>query len=49
VNRVVHGKKERGKHDVIFCAYNGPLPHIRVARWYVFKPKVSIWINFGGT
>jgi hypothetical protein len=20
----------------------------RVARWYVFKPKISIWVNFGG-
>jgi hypothetical protein len=21
---------------------------IRVARWFVFKPKISIWVNFGG-
>jgi hypothetical protein len=20
----------------------------RVARWFVFKPKIQIWINFGG-
>jgi hypothetical protein len=20
----------------------------RVARWYVFKPKIQIWVNFGG-
>jgi hypothetical protein len=20
----------------------------RVARWFVFKPKIPIWINFGG-
>jgi hypothetical protein len=20
----------------------------RVARWYIFKPKVQIWVNFGG-
>jgi hypothetical protein len=20
----------------------------RVARWYIFKPKVPIWVNFGG-
>jgi hypothetical protein len=20
----------------------------RVARWYIFKPKISIWVNFGG-
>jgi hypothetical protein len=22
---------------------------IRVARWYVFRPKIPIWINFGGS
>jgi hypothetical protein len=21
--------------------------HIRVARWYIFKPKISVWVNFG--
>jgi hypothetical protein len=21
----------------------------RVARWYIFKPKIPIWENFGGT
>jgi hypothetical protein len=21
----------------------------RVARWYIFKPKVQIWVNFGGS
>jgi hypothetical protein len=20
----------------------------RVARWYLFKPKITIWVNFGG-
>jgi hypothetical protein len=20
----------------------------RVARWFIFKPKISIWVNFGG-
>jgi hypothetical protein len=20
----------------------------RVARWYIFRPKISIWVNFGG-
>jgi hypothetical protein len=20
----------------------------RVARWFVFKPKIQIWVNFGG-
>jgi hypothetical protein len=22
---------------------------IRVARWFVFKPKIPIWVNFGGS
>jgi hypothetical protein len=22
---------------------------IRVARWFVFKPKIQIWVNFGGS
>jgi hypothetical protein len=21
----------------------------RVARWYIFKPKIPFWENFGGT
>jgi hypothetical protein len=21
----------------------------RVARWYIFKPKIPIWVNFGGS
>jgi hypothetical protein len=21
----------------------------RVARWFVFKPKIQIWVNFGGS
>jgi hypothetical protein len=21
---------------------------LRVARWFVFKPKIPIWLNFGG-
>jgi hypothetical protein len=21
----------------------------RVARWFVFKPKIRIWVNFGGS
>jgi hypothetical protein len=24
-------------------------PRIRVARWYIFKPKILIWIDFGGS
>jgi hypothetical protein len=22
--------------------------YLRVARWYIFKPKIPIWVNFGG-
>jgi hypothetical protein len=22
--------------------------HTRVARWFVFEPKIPIWVNFGG-
>jgi hypothetical protein len=22
---------------------------VRVARWFVFKPKIPIWVNFGGS
>jgi hypothetical protein len=25
------------------------LPPNRVARWYIFKPKFQIWVNFGGS
>jgi hypothetical protein len=34
---------------------NGPLVSLaagivyRVARWFVFKPKIQIWVNFGGS
>jgi hypothetical protein len=22
--------------------------HARVARWFIFEPKIPIWVNFGG-
>jgi hypothetical protein len=22
---------------------------VRVARWHIFKPKIPIWVNFGGS
>jgi hypothetical protein len=25
-----------------------PILHGRVARWFVFKPKIPLWVNFGG-
>jgi hypothetical protein len=30
---------------LFFCAGG---VQCRVARWYVFKPKIKIWVNFGG-
>jgi hypothetical protein len=24
-------------------------PSTRVAGWFVFKPKIQIWVNFGGS
>jgi hypothetical protein len=30
-----------------FCLFFIQNP-IRVARWYVFKPKIPIWVNIGG-
>jgi hypothetical protein len=32
-------KKRSLRNNVIIC---------RVARWCIFKPKISIWVNFGG-
>jgi hypothetical protein len=23
--------------------------HRRVARWHIFKPKIPLWVNFGGS
>jgi hypothetical protein len=35
------------KEFYIFCS--GILQQVsRVARWFVFKPKIAIWVNFGG-
>jgi hypothetical protein len=36
-----------------FCILNGILDQdvgleIKVARWFVFKPKMPIWVNFDG-
>jgi hypothetical protein len=25
-----------------------PLQNARAARWYIFRPKIPIWVNFGG-
>jgi hypothetical protein len=46
--------------NVLFCIFIEPrlilhrtsglgIPlHIKVARWFTFKPKIPIWVNFGG-
>jgi hypothetical protein len=26
----------------------GKMDRIRVARWFVFQPKIPIWVHFGG-
>jgi hypothetical protein len=28
--------------------FYGQVMSSMVARWYVFKPKIPIWVNFGG-
>jgi hypothetical protein len=43
-NKVVMAKSKGRMPDVwLFVG----VPH-RVARWYIFKPKITIWINCGG-
>jgi hypothetical protein len=37
----VKGKK-------IFVRISGFHLRSRVARWFIFKPKIAIWVNFGG-
>jgi hypothetical protein len=41
-------KTDRGK-AVVFTSQNLFLVPTRVARWFVFKPKIPIWVNFGGS
>jgi hypothetical protein len=37
-------QENESSHDLIFKASQGRvLP--RVARWHIFKPKISIWVN----
>jgi hypothetical protein len=28
------------------CSISKPAFESRVARWYIFKPKIPIWVNF---
>jgi hypothetical protein len=43
--------KQRGKEKTFFPLYFAArvfaFPN-RVARWFHFKPKIPIWVNFGG-
>jgi hypothetical protein len=38
-------EKQRDGYDVILSHVP---TYIRVARWFVFKPKIQIWVNYGG-
>jgi hypothetical protein len=38
------GRENRGTHNLVQIV----LP-AGVARWYNFKPKITIWVNFGRT
>jgi hypothetical protein len=29
--------------------FGDALVECRVARWYIFNPKIQIWVNFGGS
>jgi hypothetical protein len=31
------------------CRFEINVHRTRVARWFVFKPKIQIWVNFGGS
>jgi hypothetical protein len=37
-----------GSHLTINISIRKRLTKARVARWFVFKPKIPIWVNFGG-
>jgi hypothetical protein len=53
----VHLGKKRSNDPLFVCRHTqadnevGSNPvrvHSRVARWFVFKTKIPIWVNFGG-
>jgi hypothetical protein len=44
--RTHEGKKGNGKKRTINLGIKVLL--CRVARWFVFKPKIPIWVNFFG-
>jgi hypothetical protein len=41
VNKVVDRNRMVGKNG-------GPRRRSWVARWFIFKPKIPTWVNFGG-
>jgi hypothetical protein len=40
-------KRDTDSFSKTLCAKKTLLS--RVARWYIFKPKIPIWVNFGGS
>jgi hypothetical protein len=53
----VEQKKQKGRKveslSVLLSTSSGLIAvckgaRTRVARWFIFKPKVPIWVNFGG-
>jgi hypothetical protein len=37
--------------DQLFCVWllTSLATDTRVARWFIFKPKIPFWVNFGGS
>jgi hypothetical protein len=52
-------KGQRSFHKTVFISKKFELmeysveflfePTTRVARWFIFKPKIQTWVNFGGS
>jgi hypothetical protein len=40
--------EEESLYRLIFKVQPGDLVVSRVARWCILKPKIQIWVNFGG-
>jgi hypothetical protein len=36
------------KHQILTLLFCVAVEEIRVARWFIFKPKIQIWVNFEG-
>jgi hypothetical protein len=44
-NPAIYLRLGQEKSFTVSCCFLLPA---RVARWYMFKPKIQIWVNFGG-